>query len=134
METASGAIAATRSLSLLLINSASKMSVLEMQCRPVVKRFDYHPLQQSQHPGLPDGGNRPGHEGREFLADSPPHLLQPGRFMPTQLVSTLAYCLYLTALVCVQIYSGWVLVRVMEGPNLVFTGKVSLLTLSVCNI
>jgi hypothetical protein len=46
----------------------------------------------------------------------------------------MAYSLYLSALLGVQIYSALAMVRAMEGPNFAFAGKVSLLTLSVCNI
>lgn len=44
------------------------------------------------------------------------------------------YSLYVTAVVAIQIYSGFRLVRIMETPNFVFTAKMSLLTLSLCNI
>lgn len=33
-----------------------------------------------------------------------------------------------------QIYSAYVLLKIMDAPNFVFSGKFSLLTLSLCNI
>ena len=33
-----------------------------------------------------------------------------------------------------QIFSGYKLVKIMDAPNFVFTAKISLLTLSLCNI
>jgi len=49
-------------------------------------------------------------------------------------VSTLAYSLYLSLMVGIQIYSAMWMLRIMDAPNFVFTAKLSLLTLSVCNI
>lgn len=40
----------------------------------------------------------------------------------------------MSALVGIQIYSGYMLVKIMDAPNFVFTAKISLLTLSLCNI
>ena len=49
-------------------------------------------------------------------------------------MSTLAYSLFVSAVVGIQIYSGYVLVKIMDAPNFVFTAKMSLLSLSLCNI
>ena len=49
-------------------------------------------------------------------------------------METLGYSLYVTAVVAIQIYAGYVLVGIMDAPNFVFTGKMSLLALSLCNI
>ena len=51
-----------------------------------------------------------------------------------QIMSTLAYSLFVSAVVGIQIYSGYVLVKIMDAPNFVFTAKMSLLSLSLCNI
>ena len=51
-----------------------------------------------------------------------------------QVVSTMAYSLYVSAVIGLQVYSALMLLRVMEGPNLAFAGRLSLLTLSLCNI
>ncbi len=50
------------------------------------------------------------------------------------MISTMAYSLFATGLVAIQIYSGYVLLRIMDAPNFVFSAKISLLTLSLCNI
>jgi hypothetical protein len=50
------------------------------------------------------------------------------------MVSTMAYSVFVTGVLGIQIYCAWVLLRVMDAPNFVFTGKLSLLTLSLCNI
>lgn len=46
----------------------------------------------------------------------------------------MAYSLYVTGVILIQIYSGYVLLKIMDAPNFVFTAKMSLLTLSLCNI
>ena len=51
-----------------------------------------------------------------------------------QVVSTIVYSLYVSAVIGLQVWSAYMLLRVMEGPNLAFAGRLSLLTLSLCNI
>ena len=46
----------------------------------------------------------------------------------------MAYSLYVSAVIGLQVWSAYMLLRVMEGPNLAFAGRLSLLTLSLCNI
>ena len=46
----------------------------------------------------------------------------------------MAYSLFVTAVIGVQVFSAYQLLRTMEGPNFAFAGKISLLTLSICNI
>lgn len=46
----------------------------------------------------------------------------------------MAYSFYVSGVIGLQIYSAYVLLRVMEGRNFAFAGKLSLLTLSLCNI
>jgi hypothetical protein len=49
-------------------------------------------------------------------------------------MSTLGYSLFVGGVVAIQIASGYQLVKIMDAPNFVFTAKMSLLTLSLCNI
>ena len=51
-----------------------------------------------------------------------------------QVIPTMAYSLYVSGVVGLQVYSAFMLLKMMEGPNLAFAGKLSLLTLSLCNI
>jgi hypothetical protein len=51
-----------------------------------------------------------------------------------QIVSTMTYSLYVSAVTAIQIYSAYMLLKIMDAPNFVFSGKFSLLTLSLCNI
>lgn len=51
-----------------------------------------------------------------------------------QVLSTMGYSLYVSFVTAVQIYSAYMLLKVMDAPNFVFSGKFSLLTLSLCNI
>ena len=46
----------------------------------------------------------------------------------------MGYSLYTTAVTILQIYSAYMLLKIMDAPNFVFSGKFSLLTLSLCNI
>jgi len=46
----------------------------------------------------------------------------------------MAYSLYVSGVVSLQIYSAFVLLRAMEGRNFALASKLSLLTLSLCNI
>jgi transmembrane E3 ubiquitin-protein ligase len=46
----------------------------------------------------------------------------------------MAYSLYVSAVTAIQIYSAYVLLKIMDAPNFVFSAKFSLLTLSLCNI
>lgn len=50
------------------------------------------------------------------------------------MISTLGYSLFVSAVVGLQILAGYRLVKIMDAPNFVFSSKISLLTLSLCNI
>ncbi len=51
-----------------------------------------------------------------------------------QLISTMAYSLFMTGVVGLQIFCAFRLLKVMDAPNFVFTAKFSLLAISLCNI
>ena len=51
-----------------------------------------------------------------------------------QIVSTMAYSIYVSAVIVVQIFSAYMLLKIMDAPNFAFSAKFSLLTLSLCNI
>lgn len=55
-------------------------------------------------------------------------------FNMTQLLSTMAYSLYVSAVIAIQIFSAYMILKIMDVPNFVFTAKFSLLTISLCNI
>lgn len=46
----------------------------------------------------------------------------------------MVYSVYITAVVIIQIYCAFMLLKIMDAPNFVFSAKISLLTLSLCNI
>lgn len=46
----------------------------------------------------------------------------------------MVYSIYVTGVVAIQIYCAFVLLKIMDAPNFVFSAKISLLTLSLCNI
>lgn len=46
----------------------------------------------------------------------------------------MVYSLYVSAVVAIQIYSVYMLLKVIDTPNFVFGSKFSLLTLAICNI
>lgn len=46
----------------------------------------------------------------------------------------MSYSLFVSAVVALQIYCAFVLLRIMDAPNFVFSARISLLTLSLCNI
>ena len=50
------------------------------------------------------------------------------------MIPTLGYSLFVSAVVGLQILSGYQLVKIMDAPNFVFSAKLSLLTLALCNI
>jgi len=51
-----------------------------------------------------------------------------------KIISTMAYSLFVSGVVGIQIYCAYVLLSIMDAPNFVFSGRMSLLTLSLCNI
>jgi hypothetical protein len=46
----------------------------------------------------------------------------------------MAYSLFVTGMIAIQIFSAYKILQIMDAPNFVFAGKLSLLTLSLCNI
>lgn len=44
------------------------------------------------------------------------------------------YSLYVSAVVAVQIFSAYMMMRDMDGPNFLFGSRLSLLTLAACNV
>ena len=46
----------------------------------------------------------------------------------------MAYSLYVTAIIAIQIFSAYKILKIMDQPNFVYTAKFSLLTISLCNI
>lgn len=46
----------------------------------------------------------------------------------------MSYSIYVTGVIAMQIISAYMLLKIMDAPNFVFTAKISLLTLSLCNI
>jgi hypothetical protein len=46
----------------------------------------------------------------------------------------MAYSLFVSGVTCIQIYSAYCLLKVMDAPNFVFAAKFSLLAVSICNI
>jgi hypothetical protein len=46
----------------------------------------------------------------------------------------MGYSLFVSGVVCLQIFSAFRLLKVMDAPNFVFTAKFSLLAVSICNI
>jgi hypothetical protein len=83
---------------------------------------------------LPTGQNNNTDEWRQLQHLRTTHLLQSGTNFHIQIVSTMAYSLFVTGVVGIQIYCAFVLLRIMDAPNFVFSGRMSLLTLSLCNI
>lgn len=40
----------------------------------------------------------------------------------------------MSAVIAIQIFSAYMILKIMDAPNFVFTAKFSLLTISLCNI
>lgn len=49
-------------------------------------------------------------------------------------ISTLGYCLYITAIVMGQVACCFMLLKQIDGPNPNFSNKFSLATVALCNI